>query len=214
MKRRSILAVIAVPALSSCLVLPYVSRTETITRFQVIPIADLENQRTVYLVNRCADRSDLREECSEYGNHGQFLTIQMRGWKLERNFSPAKEDLTLSTYYANRYGFFVPPESRDLGSNDILLGDFVKLKWGVYERTALRVWLRTTPSMSSFHAEPLAPVPSEDGRGVLKVWPMNPTLVCRRTVKEYLVDTMFVIPQTGESHEFGRSDEESCAASQ
>ena len=221
MKSRVAIAVFTLLSLSAC-VAPGSFRSETVTRFQAVHLMDLENQKAVYFLNKCIDRSisDKEEECSLGKDEGgQFLTVQMQNWRIDRKFLPSKEDFSLPNYdrYFTRYEIFAPPAPRDIGSSEVLIGDFVHIDpRGAHKKaTTMRVWLQTTPAIKFFiFPDPWATLPPDDAPGILKLWPIDPTLTCREIDIRYYIDAMLVPMPIGDEYKLGNTHEESCAPSQ
>ena len=222
MKSRISIAVFILLTLSSCIpiVLPDYSRSETIMRLQAIHLMDLKNQKAVYFLNKCIDRSisDKEKECSlgpEGG--GQFLTVQAQNWVIDRKFLPSKEDFKLPNddKYFVRYEIFAPPATRDIESSGVLVGDFVQIDLrGAHKKKAkvVRVWLQTTPAIKFFvFPDPSVTFPPDDAPGLLKLWPMNPTLTCREIDIKYRIDAMLApMPMISDEYKLGNTHEESC----
>ena len=151
--------------LAGCIAVPDYSRTETVTRFEAIAIAELPHGRAAYLVNRCTDRPDRLEACSEFGDHGQFITVQPRGWRIERRFEPSSGDLTLSDDHGSKYAAYLRPEAgASTGEGEIALGDFIRLEWGATRSHTVRVWWRAEPA-AGLRALTLDAVPQAGAAG-------------------------------------------------
>lgn len=204
----------AAPALlAGCIAVPDYSRTETVTRFEAVAIAELQQGRVAYLVNRCTDRLDRLETCSDHGDHGQFLTVQPRGWRIDRRFEPSSGDLTLSDYHGSKYGAYLPPAAgAPAGEGETALGDFIRLEWGANRPHTVRVWWRAGPA-AGFRAVTLDAVPGAGAAGqAVKTWPMRPTLVCREVSTEYRIDTVALpLAHTARERKLGVRKEASCA---
>jgi len=213
MYRNIFLVFISIVGLNACIALPDYSRDEKTTRFQAIPIVDLPDDQVVYLVNRCTDRPDRKELCSDSGDHGQFLTLQRRGWKIEKMFFPAATDFPLSTYVATKYGTFIPSPKFESGMEEIPIGDFVSLQWGMYKPRTVRVWLRLAP-ITSFRSSQIVDGELTNSSEKKEIWPMNPTIVCRKSVTEYHVETMLMpLIYTYKEYKLGQRVSESCDVS-